>query len=94
MDKALTNQLAQTTALVSVTPDLLREAANRLEQASKAALPGECVQVPFTRRITLYFNPDTPTFKVLPGLEASDDLNTDHHNPAPAKYERERTAAL
>ena len=56
MDKALRNQNSANLTLIEVTPDQLREIANRLDMTSQNAIGNEYTTVPLTRSITLCYN--------------------------------------
>jgi ribosome-associated translation inhibitor RaiA len=58
MERALSNETANRVRFVEVTPSLLREAADRLEQSAKYAQHGEEVALRFTSSVTLRFQPE------------------------------------
>jgi hypothetical protein len=65
MHKTITSPNAQVTTIVEITPSILREYANRIEDASKHATPGTSVLCPFTHAITFRFSPEIPTHVVF-----------------------------
>jgi hypothetical protein len=65
MQKAMSNQNVQTKTLVEVSPAVLREVADRLENTSKSAMPGQTLTLPFTNSIWFQFNPEIPSHSVL-----------------------------
>lgn len=62
MEKVLTNQTAKNLLVVEVSPQALREVADRLELSSKEGNfhSGETIFVQFTHRIILQYRPDRP----------------------------------
>ena len=58
MEKTLKNTTSKNVVLVEVTPEGLREIANRMEMAARASLPHEYTLVPLTCGITLCYKPE------------------------------------
>jgi len=81
MESPLENVTAVNSRFIKVTPDQLRELANRMEtQARENCLPGDLVLVPFTRSITFIFDPELG-FVHWKGtaLESNRDADTGFH---------------
>ena len=58
MEKTIKNTTSMNVVLVDVTPEALREIANRMEMAARAAMPHEYTMVPLTGGITLCYKPE------------------------------------
>ena len=58
MEKTIKNTTSMNVVLVDVTPEALREIANRMEMAARAAMPQEYTMVPLTGGITLCYKPE------------------------------------
>ena len=67
MKKPMQSPTARVTTLVDVTPQLLREFADRLDQAAKLALVkhGSSVIVDFVDDITFRFKPEVPLSRMM-----------------------------
>lgn len=64
IEKAMSNQTPVVTQIIEVTPQLLREIADRLENSQKVALPGENVLISFSRRILFRFDPEVASYEI------------------------------
>jgi hypothetical protein len=74
VEKVLLNQVAETSAFISVTPQILRDIATKLELQEKNALPGEAITIKFTPRITLSYQPLLSVSKFLSRNNGTVDL--------------------
>jgi hypothetical protein len=70
MKKPIQNPTAKVATVVDVSPQILREFADRLDQAAKVARVkhGSNVLVDFTDEITFRFNPEVPLSKMMNGF--------------------------
>ena len=69
MERAICNGTPKSQLSVSVSPDQLRQIADRLEHMSKDSLPGEQITYEFSRSVALVFDPEVSTeryFKLSP----------------------------
>lgn len=88
MEKAIDSNLPRTRKFIQVGPAQLRMIADKLELASKNALPGQEIDYEVTKEIVFMYNPEVPLF----GAQA-DTLRSGTVPPGGLEYQTERTPA-